>query len=151
MREWTCKFFDISWRWVVSFATRPIYTLGTSPRYPVYRLGGLRIGLDDAKKRKFLTLPELELRPLGRPACLGLDCMVRIHSALNRDHGGLLWTLPPPPPPPTFFSPHLLEHGASMKLPVSLQFLNLGQSVGLLERVISSSQDLYLHRTTQIE
>jgi hypothetical protein len=25
-------------------------------------------GLDDAKKRKFLTLPGLELRPLGRPA-----------------------------------------------------------------------------------
>jgi hypothetical protein len=42
-----------------------------------------------------------------------------------------------------------LEHGASMKLPVSLQFLNLGQSVGLLERVISSSQELYLRRTTE--
>jgi hypothetical protein len=42
-----------------------------------------------------------------------------------------------------------LEHGASMKLPVSLQFLNLGQSVGLLGRVISSSHDLYLHKTTQ--
>jgi hypothetical protein len=39
-----------------------------------------------------------------------------------------------------------LEHGASMKLSVSLQFLNLGQSVGLLGRVISSTQDLYLHR-----
>jgi hypothetical protein len=38
-----------------------------------------------------------------------------------------------------------LDHGAS----VSLQFLNLGQSVGLLGRVISSSQDLYLHRTMQ--
>jgi hypothetical protein len=35
-----------------------------------------------------------------------------------------------------------------MKLPVSLQFLNLGQSVGLPRRVLSSSQDLYLHRTT---
>jgi hypothetical protein len=35
-----------------------------------------------------------------------------------------------------------LEHGASMELPVSLQLLNLGQSVGLLGRVISSSQDL---------
>jgi hypothetical protein len=34
------------------------------------------------------------------------------------------------------------EHGTSMKLPVSLQFLNLGQSVRLLGRVISSSQDL---------
>jgi hypothetical protein len=27
-----------------------------------------RAGLDDAEKRKFLTLPGLELRPLGRPA-----------------------------------------------------------------------------------
>jgi hypothetical protein len=27
-----------------------------------------RTGLDDAEKRKFLTLPVLELRPLGHPA-----------------------------------------------------------------------------------
>jgi hypothetical protein len=27
-----------------------------------------RAGLDDAEKRKFLTIPELELRPLGRPS-----------------------------------------------------------------------------------
>jgi hypothetical protein len=27
-----------------------------------------RTGLDDVEKRKFLTLPVLELRPLGRPA-----------------------------------------------------------------------------------
>jgi hypothetical protein len=33
-----------------------------------------------------------------------------------------------------------LEHGASTKLPVSLQFLNLGQSVGLLGRMISLLQ-----------
>jgi hypothetical protein len=26
-----------------------------------------RAGLNDVEKRKFLTLPELELRPLGRP------------------------------------------------------------------------------------
>jgi hypothetical protein len=29
---------------------------------------GLRAGLDDVEKRKFLTLPRLELRPLGHPA-----------------------------------------------------------------------------------
>jgi hypothetical protein len=29
---------------------------------------GPRAGLDDVEKRKFLTLPELELRLLGRPA-----------------------------------------------------------------------------------
>jgi hypothetical protein len=27
-----------------------------------------RVGLGDVEKRKFLTLPALELRPLGRPA-----------------------------------------------------------------------------------
>jgi hypothetical protein len=27
-----------------------------------------RAGVDDVEKRKFLTLPVLELRPLGRPA-----------------------------------------------------------------------------------
>jgi hypothetical protein len=34
-------------------------------------IGGLvgpKAGLDDVEKRKFLTLQELELRPLGRPA-----------------------------------------------------------------------------------
>jgi hypothetical protein len=31
-------------------------------------IGGPRTGLDDVEKRKFLTLPGLELRPLGRPA-----------------------------------------------------------------------------------
>jgi hypothetical protein len=49
----------------------------------------------------------------------------------------------------SFFIPFFVPTGASMKLSVSLQFLNLGQSVGLLGRVISSSQDIYLHRTTQ--
>jgi hypothetical protein len=29
----------------------------------------LKTGLDDLEKRKFLTLPGLELRPLGLPAC----------------------------------------------------------------------------------
>jgi hypothetical protein len=29
---------------------------------------GFRTGLDDVEKRKFLTLPGLKLRPLGRPA-----------------------------------------------------------------------------------
>jgi hypothetical protein len=30
---------------------------------------GRRAGLDDVEKRKFFTLPRLELRPLCRPAC----------------------------------------------------------------------------------
>jgi hypothetical protein len=42
---------------------------GKSPQYPlVRRLGGPRAGLDDLEKRKVLTLPGLELQPLGRPA-----------------------------------------------------------------------------------
>jgi hypothetical protein len=47
------------------------FTLGE--RSPgTHWIGGwvnLRAGLDDVEKRKFLTLPGLELRPLGRPAC----------------------------------------------------------------------------------
>jgi hypothetical protein len=38
---------------------------------------------------------------------------------------------------------------ASMKLSVSLQLLELGQWVGLLGRVISSSQGLYLYTNTE--
>jgi hypothetical protein len=38
---------------------------------------------------------------------------------------------------------------ASMKLSVSLQLLDLGQSVGLLGRVISSSLGLYLYTNTE--
>jgi hypothetical protein len=37
----------------------------------------------------------------------------------------------------------------SMKLSVSLQLLDLGQLVGLLGRVISSSQCLYLYTNTE--
>jgi hypothetical protein len=48
-----------------------------------------------------------------------------------------------------FFSfalqPQLGPWPTSMKLFVSLQLLDLGQSVGLLGRVISSSQGLYLY------
>jgi hypothetical protein len=42
-----------------------------------------------------------------------------------------------------------LEHRTFMKRFVSLQFLNLRQSVGPLGRGISPSQGRYLHRTTQ--
>jgi hypothetical protein len=40
-----------------------------------------------------------------------------------------------------------LEHRASVKRFVSLQFLNLRQSAGLLGRVISPSQGRYLAQT----
>jgi hypothetical protein len=44
----------------------------TAERAPgTHWIGGwvdTRAGLDDVEKRKFLTLPELELRPLGHPS-----------------------------------------------------------------------------------
>jgi hypothetical protein len=43
----------------------------------------------------------------------------------------------------------LQTSAASMKFSVSLQLLNLEQSVGLLGRVISSSQGVYLHTNTE--
>jgi hypothetical protein len=58
-----------SWRLVVSFTTRTLYPQVKSPG--THWIGGWvnpRAGLDDMERRKFLTLPGLELRPLGRPA-----------------------------------------------------------------------------------
>jgi hypothetical protein len=41
---------------------------------------GTAAGLDDVKERKFLTLPELKLRPLGRPARSQLEpCRQKSH------------------------------------------------------------------------
>jgi hypothetical protein len=44
-----------------------------------------------------------------------------------------------------------LEHRASMKRFVSFQFLNVRQSVGLLGREVSPTQDRNLHRKTQTQ
>jgi hypothetical protein len=44
---------------------------GKEPPPRTHWIGGWvdpRAGLDDVEKRKFLTPPRLELRPLGRPA-----------------------------------------------------------------------------------
>jgi hypothetical protein len=64
-------FLDIgtTWRWVVSFTPRPLYPGERAPGTRYIR-GWVdpRTGLDDVEKRKFLTLPRLELRPLGRRA-----------------------------------------------------------------------------------
>jgi hypothetical protein len=63
---------------------------------------GTRAGLDKVEKRKFLTLPELELRPLGRPA--GNQSLYRLRLRVmnnwnNMDwsgHGLSLGTIPTP-------------------------------------------------------
>jgi hypothetical protein len=59
-----------SWRWMVSFTPRSLYPRGNSPP-GTHWIGGW-VGpttcLGDVKRRKFLILPELELRPLGPPA-----------------------------------------------------------------------------------
>jgi hypothetical protein len=73
MGEWvyrsTCFDFITSWWWVVSFTPRPLYPGQSAPgTHWIEGWVGPRACLDDAKKRKFLTLPGLELRPLGRPA-----------------------------------------------------------------------------------
>jgi hypothetical protein len=47
------------------------FTPGERAPAGTHWIGGwvdLRDGLDDLQKRKFLTLPGLELQPLGRPA-----------------------------------------------------------------------------------
>jgi hypothetical protein len=54
---------------VQSFTPRPLYPGERAPG--THWLGGWvepRAGLDDVEESKFLTLPGLELRPIGRPA-----------------------------------------------------------------------------------
>jgi hypothetical protein len=54
---------------VVSFTPLRLYPRGKSPgTHCIWGLVDPRATLDDVEKRKFLTLPGLELRPLGRPA-----------------------------------------------------------------------------------
>jgi hypothetical protein len=64
-------FLDLgtSWKRVISFTLRPSYPLGKSLRYPLdRRLCEPQIRSGRLEKRKFLTLPGLELLPLSRPA-----------------------------------------------------------------------------------
>jgi hypothetical protein len=64
------NFLDLgtSWRWVFSFMPQSLYPRERTPS--THCIGGSvgpRAGLNDMEKRKFLTLPGLELRPLDRP------------------------------------------------------------------------------------
>jgi hypothetical protein len=59
-----------SWRWVVHFTFRPLYSRGRIPgTHWIRGWVDLRAGLGDLEKWNFLTLPGLKLRPLSRPAC----------------------------------------------------------------------------------
>jgi hypothetical protein len=62
-------FLDLGTSWWFSTSRPGRFTPGK--RAPdTHWIGGwvdLRAGLHDLEKRKFLTPPELELRPLGRP------------------------------------------------------------------------------------
>jgi hypothetical protein len=69
MGEWMYDrhFLDLgtSWRWVVSFTPRPLYPRERDTGTHFIRgLVDPRAGLDDMEKRKFFTLPGLELPPL---------------------------------------------------------------------------------------
>jgi hypothetical protein len=55
--EWSAS---LPYRFTLAERAHGIYWIGGSV--------GPRAGLDDGEKRKFLTLPRLELRTLGRPA-----------------------------------------------------------------------------------
>jgi hypothetical protein len=62
-------YLGTSRRWVVSFTPPAFYPRGRSPG--THWIGGWvdpRAGMSDIEKWKFLTLPGLLLRPLGRPA-----------------------------------------------------------------------------------
>jgi hypothetical protein len=64
-------FLDLStsWRLVVSFTTRQLYPSKRAPdSHWIEGWVDPRAGLDNLEKRKFLTLPGLELRHLGRPS-----------------------------------------------------------------------------------
>jgi hypothetical protein len=52
---------------------------------------GLTAGLDDMEKRKFLTLPGLELRPFGRSACSQYDTHVTVSKTKGADRVMLLF------------------------------------------------------------
>jgi hypothetical protein len=113
---------------VVSFTPRPLYRRGKGPRYPLdRRLGGPQSRLDAPEKRKFLTLPGLELRPLGRPA--------RSHSLYRLSYPGSGPTI-------TDFK-NTVQTGTSVslgylnreKIPTknTIKLLLMGQNVGLTQ------------------
>jgi hypothetical protein len=51
---------------------------------------GPKAGLDDVEKRKFSTLPGLELRPLGRPARKEEVLSRNVSGGTGKDHENIL-------------------------------------------------------------
>jgi hypothetical protein len=89
---------DTSWRWVVSFTLLPLYPRERA--HGTHCIGGwvdVRAGLDDVENRKFLTLPGLELRPLGRPSSRYTDYAIPtpiIFQGQSANSGsGMVWGL----------------------------------------------------------
>jgi hypothetical protein len=64
------RFLDLgtSWKWVVSFTLLPLYPEVNSGNRWIRGWVEPRADMNCIEKWKFLTLPRLELRPLGRPA-----------------------------------------------------------------------------------
>jgi hypothetical protein len=85
-------FLDLgtNWRWVVSFTSRPLYPLGKSPRYPLdRRLDGPQSRSGQRGEEKFLPLPGLELRLLGRSD--SSQSLYRLRYPGSWDVVGRLW------------------------------------------------------------
>jgi hypothetical protein len=65
-------FLDLgtSWRWVVTFTSRPLYPRGKNPLYPLdTRLGGPQSRSGRRGEEKILDPAGTRIRPFGRPAC----------------------------------------------------------------------------------
>jgi hypothetical protein len=70
----------------MSFSLRPLYPYyRTSGAHWIGRWVDTRLGLDDMEKITFLTLPGLELRPLGRSARSQTLYRLRYHASPDRD------------------------------------------------------------------
>jgi hypothetical protein len=82
-----------SWKWVVSFMPRPLYprerALGT---HCIRGWVDPRAGLNDIEKWKFLTLPGLQLWPLGRPARSQSLYRLRYPGALKKSSVSFFFT-----------------------------------------------------------
>jgi hypothetical protein len=59
--------FGTSWEWSASLPGLFIHGERAAGTHWIGGWVGPRAGLDDVEKRQFLTLPRLNLRPLGRP------------------------------------------------------------------------------------